>query len=134
MIKLHIKENNNNEVFKIDGNPFKLITYYTYKSDGLYRNTAKGEIKDTQRPRRVTANFNFYADNFHNANLPYSTYIIADKNTGKVYEAEITHYGQLRELGKEIAMRMMNSNTVQELDDSNWIADKPVSDWNPLDF
>lgn len=72
----------------LDG--LKLSTYYFYKNGKLYRRTVAGEFPEDDRIYRNAGRYKIYLNSFRDAALPYSKLMIADSNTGKVYEKEVT--------------------------------------------
>lgn len=75
---------------EVNGRTFTKTEYYSYvPGEGLCRNVAAGQIPEHRRPYRVAGNYNLYIDSFPTAALPHSTYILADKTTGTVYQLEV---------------------------------------------
>ena len=76
---------------KIAGREFKKTDYYVFKDNAMHRNVAAGLIRENRRPYRLAGNYNLYIDSFPTVALPYSTYYVADKNSGEVYSCEVLH-------------------------------------------
>lgn len=77
------------KIIDLLGRQFTYTDSYVFKDGAMFRNVAAGLIDDKRRPYRVAGNYNIYIDSFPTAALPYSTYYIADKETGCVYRTEV---------------------------------------------
>ena len=89
--------------FQVDGYTFEKTNYYKLIDGAMHRNVAAGLIRENRRPFRVAGKYNVYIDSFPDAALPYSTYYVANKETGDVYTTEVLQYmGTGRRLIKEL--------------------------------
>ena len=63
-----------------------------YYKDGklFWKAVAEDRVEDT-RVYRTAGRYKIYINSFPEAALPYSTLLIADTETGQVYQREVTH-------------------------------------------
>lgn len=96
----------NTETISVAGSDFKKTDYFIFKDGKLYRNVAAGQIKEDIRPYRVAGNYNLYVISQRDVQLPHSTYLIADKRSGEVFEFERVLYGTEREYVKALVEKL----------------------------
>ena len=65
--------------------------YYIFKNGKLGWRSVNGEHFDNQRPYRKTARYKIYLNSFRDAQLPQSSLLIADTETGIVYKRNVIH-------------------------------------------
>ena len=80
-----------NDTIDVAGKKWKKETYYIFKNGKLWRRSAAGDRPEDTRVYRKSAKWNFYIISFPRAALPFSTYLLANKETGDVYTLEVTH-------------------------------------------
>ena len=73
----------------LDG--LKPTSYYIFKNGKLGWRAAAGDQFDNQRPYRTAGRYKIYLNSFRDAQLPQSTLLIADTETGIVYKREVLH-------------------------------------------
>ena len=76
-----------------------------FENNKLIRRSKIGDIVEKDKPVRVTENYKIFAYHFECA-LPYTNYLIADIETGKVYEIPEVHTqwtpGALKEITENL--------------------------------
>ena len=69
----------------------KLSTSYTYENGKLYRDSVRGKMVQDDRGYRRAGNYIIYLRSFPNSALPYSRILVANTQSGEVYEGEMVH-------------------------------------------
>ena len=88
----------------------KLSTSYTYDNGKLYRDSAKGKIIQEDKAYRRAGNYMIYLRSFPNAAYPYSRILIADAQSGDVYEGEMPHgFNNRRDISELVEYLKLNT-------------------------
>lgn len=66
-------------------------TYYIFKNGKLGWRAIAGDQFDNQRPYRNAGRYKIYLNSFGGAQLPQSRLLVADTQTGVVYERTVHH-------------------------------------------
>lgn len=72
-----------------DNRTYTYTDSYIFEDGKLFYISANGQHCANQRAYRQAGDYALYIDSFPSAALPYSRYRIADKRTGRVYDAEV---------------------------------------------
>lgn len=66
-------------------------SYYIFKDGKLGWRSVNGEHFDNQRPYRNAGRYKIYVNSFGDAQLPQSSLLVADTQTGVVYKRTVHH-------------------------------------------
>ena len=88
--------------------------YYIYLNGKLGWKSVSGEHTDDTRPYRIAGRYKIYLLSFKDAQLPQSRMLIADTETGTVYERTVIHNtGDFRRDISELVEWLKAGNTLE---------------------